>query len=200
MKRHWQIRRQFQPTADGARRWDQVYQSLLQWTTPTAPSAVPAPSLTRQAEVFRNFVLQLEWLSFNPAGPNNDNSGIFLRFPALNASNPTNDWKLAVDRGYEVQIDDTGFNPATGQRGEPRHQTGAIYTLVPASRVASKPAGEWNTYVIEALTDRISVRLNGELVTDYVTDGSRPPAGHIGFQNHTGKVQFRNIMLRTLAD
>jgi hypothetical protein len=29
MKRHWQIRRQFQPTADGARRWDQAYQYLL---------------------------------------------------------------------------------------------------------------------------------------------------------------------------
>jgi hypothetical protein len=50
-KRHWQIRRQFQPTADGARRWDQVYQYLLHWTTPTEPSTVPAPSLTRQAEV-----------------------------------------------------------------------------------------------------------------------------------------------------
>src|SRR5437763_874582 len=34
-------------------------------------------------EVFRNFVLQLDWLSFNPTGPNNDNSGVFLRFPAL---------------------------------------------------------------------------------------------------------------------
>jgi hypothetical protein len=51
MKRHWQIRRQFQPTTDGARRWDQVYQYLLQWTTPTKPSAVPASSLTGQAEV-----------------------------------------------------------------------------------------------------------------------------------------------------
>ena len=30
MTRHGQIRRQFQPTADGARRWDQVYQYLLQ--------------------------------------------------------------------------------------------------------------------------------------------------------------------------
>jgi hypothetical protein len=34
MKRHWQIRRQFQPTADGARRWDQAYQYLLHWTAP----------------------------------------------------------------------------------------------------------------------------------------------------------------------
>jgi hypothetical protein len=48
MTRHWQIRRRFQPTADGARRWDQAYRSLLPWTTPTEPSAVPAPSLTRQ--------------------------------------------------------------------------------------------------------------------------------------------------------
>jgi Resolvase, N terminal domain len=51
MTRHWQIRRQFQPTADGTRRWDQVYQSLLPWTTLTEPSAVPTPSLTRQTEV-----------------------------------------------------------------------------------------------------------------------------------------------------
>ena len=58
-------------------------------------------------------------------------------------------------------------------------------------RVASKPAGNWNTYVIEATTARIRVTLNGELVTDYATDGSRPSSGHIGLQNHTGKVQFR---------
>jgi hypothetical protein len=51
MTRHWQIRRQFQPTADGARRWDQVYQYLLQWTTPPEPSAVPSPSHTPQMEV-----------------------------------------------------------------------------------------------------------------------------------------------------
>jgi hypothetical protein len=36
MKHHWQIRRQFQPTADGARRWDQAYQYLLDWTAPQA--------------------------------------------------------------------------------------------------------------------------------------------------------------------
>ena len=51
MKRHWQIRRQFQPTADGAQRWDQVYQYLLHWTTPNEPSTAPAPWLRPQAEV-----------------------------------------------------------------------------------------------------------------------------------------------------
>ena len=34
MKRHWQIQHQTQPTADGARRWDQAYQYLLGWTAP----------------------------------------------------------------------------------------------------------------------------------------------------------------------
>jgi hypothetical protein len=50
MKRHWQIRRQFEPTADGARRWDQVYQYLLQWTTPNEPSAVLLPTHRPQME------------------------------------------------------------------------------------------------------------------------------------------------------
>src|SRR5215471_4836630 len=52
-------------------------------------------------EVFRNFVLRVDWLSFNPTtsvpGGRADNSGVLLRFPALNASDPANDWKLASD-------------------------------------------------------------------------------------------------------
>ena len=45
-------------------------------------------------EVFRNFVLKVDWLSFNPTtnvpGGRADNSGILLRFPSLNASDPGN--------------------------------------------------------------------------------------------------------------
>lgn len=32
MKGQWQLRRQFQTTADAQRRWDQAYQHLLRWT------------------------------------------------------------------------------------------------------------------------------------------------------------------------
>ncbi len=32
MKRHWKIRRHFNPFPDGQRRWDRVYQNLLQWS------------------------------------------------------------------------------------------------------------------------------------------------------------------------
>jgi hypothetical protein len=52
MKHHWQIRRQFQPTADGARRWDQAYQYLLDWTTLYALSvdSPPGPRHRPQTE------------------------------------------------------------------------------------------------------------------------------------------------------
>ena len=50
MKRHWQIRRQFQPTADGARRWDQAYQYLLDWTVPHKPHVDSAPAPFHQPQ------------------------------------------------------------------------------------------------------------------------------------------------------
>jgi adenylate cyclase len=55
-------------------------------------------------------------------------------------------WRLASDRGYEIQIDDMGFNVDTGQNFSPLHQTGAVYALAPSSTLASKPAGQWNTF------------------------------------------------------
>ncbi len=157
-------------------------------------------------EVFRNFVLKVDWLSFNPTtnvpGGRADNSGILLRFPALNASDPGKDWMLASDRGYEIQIDDMGFNPDTNQNFDPAHQTGAVYALAPSSQLASKPAGQWNTFEIEATSALIKVTLNGQLVTTYniPPDTSRSHAGHIGLQCHTGNVQFRNVLIRSLPD
>ena len=157
-------------------------------------------------EVFRNFVLKVDWLSFNPTtsvpGGRADNSGVLLRFPALNASDPSKDWMPASDKGYEIQIDDMGFNPDTGQNFDPAHQTGAVYALAPSSKIASKPAGQWNTFEIEATSGSIKVTLNGELVTNYAipADTMRGREGHVGLQDHTGNVQFRNVMIRALPD
>jgi hypothetical protein len=155
-------------------------------------------------EVFKNFVLKVDWLSFHPTtnipGTRADNSGVLFRFPALNASDPANDWKLASDKGYEIQIDDMGFNPDTGQNGSPLHQTGAVYALQASTSLASKPAGQWNTFEIEATSTTIKVTRNGQLVTTYAIPGTtaRLSEGHIGLQCHTGNVQFRNVMIRTL--
>lgn len=147
-------------------------------------------------EEFKDFVLKVDWRAAHP----DDNSGVFIRFPALNSSNPQADWQLAVNHGYEVQIDDTGLNPDTGQLHDPAHETGAIYALSPASKLASRPVGEWNTFEIQAKGDMISVALNGEQVTQYKVDPLRPPAGHIGLQNHHpgSQVQFRNVLIKSL--
>jgi len=149
------------------------------------------------AEEFDDFVLRVDWR----ASDRTDNSGVFIRFPALGASDPANDWKVAVDKGYEIQIDDRGFNPDTGSFDDPMHQTGAIYGIAAASHLASKPIGEWNTFEIEARGQDIRVHLNGALVSQLSGDGSRPTRGHIGLQNHHpgSRVQFRNIQIESLA-
>jgi Domain of Unknown Function (DUF1080) len=117
-------------------------------------------------------------------------------------SDPPNDWKLASDKGYEVQIDDMGYNPDNQQLFDALHQTGAIYDLAPSSIIASKPAGQWNTFEIEATNTNIKVTLNGQPVTNYAIPANslRSPEGHIGFQCHTGNVQFRNVMIRALPN
>jgi len=147
-------------------------------------------------EQFNDFLLKLDWRAAHP----DDNSGVFIGFSALNSSNPQSDWQLAVNRGYEVQIDDTGFNPDTQKLHDPTHETGAIYALAPATKLASRPVGEWNTFEIEKKGDTITVTLNGEQVTQYKVDPLRPPAGHIGLQNHHpgSQVQFRNVLIKSL--
>jgi hypothetical protein len=146
---------------------------------------------------FGDFVLKVDWRAQNP----DDNSGVFLRFPALGSADPQNDWKLAVDQGYEVQIDDTGKNPDTNPPsvGDPLHETGAVYKLAPASKIASRPLGEWNTYEIQAVGDSISVTLNGTPVSK-LAKGNRPKKGFLGLQNHHpgSRVQFRNIRVKSL--
>ncbi len=199
----------FKPLFTGSRQGWQMsgggdFLTILGSILEARPSGLGLLWYTR--EVFRNFVLQVDWLSFNPTtsvpGGRADNSGVLLRFPALNASDPANDWRLASDRGYEIQIDDMGFSVDTGLNFSPLHQTGAVYALAPSSTLASKPAGQWNTFEIEATNPSIKVTLNGQLVTNYSIPATSPRlrAGHIGLQCHTGNVQFRNVMIRSLPD
>lgn len=148
-------------------------------------------------EQFADFVLRVDWRASAP----DDNSGVFIRFPALGNADPSNDWKLAVDQGYEIQIDDTGRNPdaTPNTLGDPLHITGAIYKLAPASSVASRPVGQWNSYEITAKGTTIMVVLNGQKVSTLI-NANRSPKGYIGLQNHHpgSRVQFRNLRIQTL--
>jgi Domain of Unknown Function (DUF1080) len=109
--------------------------------------------------------------------------------------------QLAVGRGYEIQIDDSGFNPDTTNTGDPAHETGAIYAIQAPSKLASNPTDQWNTYRIRAQADKINVWLNGtQVITNFVVDKVRPRKGHIGLQNHSGVTgpslaEFRNLQI-----
>lgn len=129
--------------------------------------------------------------------PKGGNSGIALRSPMM--GDP-------AYSGMEIQvIDDKGW-PG---RLQPWQQSGSIYDVVPASKIATKSAGEWNKCRILCKGRQVTVELNGEKVVDVNLDdykekhGKKHPGilrdkGHIGVQEHGGRVEFRNIFLREL--
>ena len=138
-----------------------------------------------KAAQFRNFELTVDWRVTKKS----DNGGIFLRFP-----DPAGDPNVPIIAGYEVQIDDTG-----APDGAAIHKTGSIYGVHGALDAASRPAGEWNTFVIRLENQTYNVTLNGKKVIIDFT-GNRSRRGHIGLQNHLPgeQVDYRNIVVTPL--
>ncbi|RDD86848.1 ThuA domain-containing protein [Streptomyces parvulus] len=131
-----------------------------------------------------DYSLKLDWRA---AG--DDNSGVFLGFPA------SDDPWSAVDNGYEIQIDATD---------SPDRTTGAVYAFrsadIAARDAALNPPGEWNTYELRVTGERLEIFLNGRKINDFTnTDPARSlRQGHIGLQNHGAgdEVSFRNIRIK----
>ena len=139
---------------------------------------------------FADFVLHVRWRLTN----GDDNSGVFIRTPAL-GSGP----QPAIEEGYEIQIDDRGVDPQTGQFDSALHLTGAVYGLAPAIANASGPVGIWNDFEIAAQGPAISVTLNDVPVAQ-LDRGTRRRRGFIGLQaHHDGSaVQFQTLEIRVL--
>ncbi|MGC5616853.1 family 16 glycoside hydrolase [Georgenia sp. Z1491] len=140
-------------------------------------------------EEFDAYSLRLDWMM---AG--DDNSGVFVGFPE-----PGDDPWVAVNEGYEIQIDATD---------EPDRTTGAIYTFQGADEAARdealNPPGEWNAYEIVVDDPMIEVYLNDVLINEFEsTDPARDlSSGYIGLQNHGDgdDVSFRNVRIAELDD
>jgi hypothetical protein len=144
-------------------------------------------------EQFADATLRIEYRA--PAG-DGGNSGVFIRIP----DKPADPW-MPVNKGYEVQIDDTD---------DDFHRTGVLYSFTKVS--AKPPVHEWNTMEIKLDGDRTVVTVNGVTVTDFKEGdpvpakvkpheperGPRPKAGYIGVQNHGDKdvVWFREISVK----
>jgi hypothetical protein len=126
---------------------------------------VPPLALSRSAIERRgDFVLALDFKISKGC-----NSGVFIRTYPL-APRPGKDVGF---NGLEVAIDDI---PTAGF-----HDTGALYDLVKPSKSAMKPTGWWNHLVITCDGPKISIELNGDVVTkmdvDPWTSPSRRPDG-----------------------
>lgn len=75
----------------------------------------------------------------------NDNSGIYIRMPDVGRAN--GNWLEVANRGWEVPIDEPGFDPNTNTEKNDLKLTGAIYDLTPARiKDAARPVCEWNTF------------------------------------------------------
>lgn len=124
------------------------------------------------------------------------------------------DWKISKEgdsgiylRGSpQVQIWDTSRVEAGAQVG-----SGGLYNnqknQAKPLKVADNPVGDWNTFRIIMIGEKVSVWLNGELVVDNVTmenywDRNIPifPKGAIELQAHGTDLAFRNIYVRVISE
>ncbi len=154
-----------------------------------------------------DFVLKLEWLRWQQ----NDNSGVFVRFPDPRSKGYNNTAWVAINFGFEIQIDEFGWPDQA-----PEHKTGAIYaqTNQQLSLRPALPPGQWNEFEIRAQGQTYTVMLNGAQVASFrnqdpnrgLTTTPSAPA-FIGLQVHppspgegvnAGRVVFRKIRIRAL--
>jgi len=120
------------------------------------------------------------------------------------------DWKILKDgdsgiylRGSpQVQIWDTDRpNADVGSGGLYNNQKNPSKP----TKKADKPVGQWNTFRIFMIGEKVTVMLNGELVVDNVImenywDRNIPiyPTGQIELQNHGNTLYFRNVFIREI--
>ncbi len=122
------------------------------------------------------------------------------------------DWKILKDgdsgvylRGSpQVQIWDPAVKAAMGVG------SGGLYNNQKhpsqPSLNADHPVGQWNTFHIRMVGDKVSVWLNDKLVVDNVVlenywERDKPiyPSGQIELQNHGNLLYFKNVYLKELS-
>jgi hypothetical protein len=151
---------------------------------------------------YENFELELEW-KISAGG----NSGIFFGVQEIDGQ------RVAYETGVEMQILDNDKH-ADGKL--PETSAGSSYALYAPAENVVRPVGEYNEVRLVVRNGSAEHWLNGHKIVEY-TIGSddwadriaaskfadwqyfaRYRKGHIGLQDHTDRVWFRNIRLREL--
>ncbi len=135
------------------------------------------------AKDYGDFELYVDW----KIGPHGD-TGIYLRgTPQVQIWDP---YTKPVNARNEV-----GSGGLYNNKTNPSTPT----------QLADKPIGQWNTFYIKMVGDKVTVKLNGKLVVDRVVlenywEPGKPifPTGQIELQNHGDTLWFKNIYLREI--
>jgi hypothetical protein len=133
---------------------------------------------------YGDFEMYVDW-RLDPTGSDAD-AGIYLR------GSP------------QVQIWDTARRNVGAQVGSGGLYNNKVHESKP-KLVADNRLGEWNSFYIRMIGDKVLVRLNGQTVTDNVTlenywDRSIPifPTEQIELQAHGTRVEYRDIYIREI--
>lgn len=124
------------------------------------------------------------------------------------------DWKIEEkgDSGIylrgtpQVQI----WDPNVGGPNPKKIGSGGLYNNQKnpsgALKNADKPVGQWNTFRIVMVGEKVHVFLNGEMVVNNTTlenywerDKPTYPSGQIELQNHGNSLYFKNIYVREIT-
>lgn len=143
----------------------------------------------RTTEHYENFILELEWRHLKERG----NAGLFVHSDALPVRG------RPFTRAIECQIMDGNHGDVFAIQGatmtpDRPHPRGAMRCLPSEER--NHPAGEWNHYRVESRDGRITLAVNGKVVSG----GSQtvPRRGYITLESEGSEVHFRNIRIQTL--
>ena len=136
---------------------------------------------------YGDFELRLEYKTVAKA-----DSGIYLRgIPQVQIWDTTKEggkWDRNADKGSGGLFNNAKLSPG---------QLPLVH--------ADKPFGEWNSFVITMIGDKVKVVFNDKLVVDnvplqnyYEKDQPLPKAGPIQLQTHGGEIRWRNVFLREI--
>jgi len=151
-------------------------------------------------ETYENFDLKLEW-KISIAG----NSGIFIMADEVGSQ--------IYSHAVEVQILD---NERHSDNKLASHLSGSIYDIAASPVTSHKPAGEWNTVRILMINKSLKVWQNNVKTADIIVGSDKwqqlidkskfknwqgfalTEIGHIGLQDHSDPVAFKNIKIKAL--
>ena len=123
-------------------------------------------------------------------------SGVFVRAPGPASNIFIRGWPA---NAYQVQV----RNMVKNRTNNPlwignlyRHRVAAGETTydADAALAAAKPTGEWQLFEIDVVDDRLTVQLNGVVVTRAANIVN--PRGYIGIQGETGALEYRTMAIR----